>query len=84
MTAQRAEGCGSAMEPLRGSGSEGSKGSSRFQRAGSEGCGSDLSGDEFICRLRRQENRTTGLRPVVKVFAAIGSAAAAGGIYNFL
>ena len=40
------EGCGIAMGPRSGPGSEGSKGSK-----GSEGGGIALSGDEFYCRL---------------------------------
>ena len=46
MTALWAEGCGIAMGPRSGPGSEGSKGSE-----GSEGGGIALSGDEFYCRL---------------------------------
>ena len=44
------------MGPQSGPGSEGSKGSARFQRAGSEGVVSPLRGDEFLyAACRRQK-----------------------------
>ena len=52
----------SHKEPLRGSGSEGSEGSARFQRAGSKGKVSPLRGDEYIISLREMENHITALR----------------------
>ena len=57
------KGGSGAMGPLRGPGSEGSKGSARLQRAGSEGCGVALSSDEFYNFASRNKNHTTGLRP---------------------
>ena len=48
-------------EPLCGSGSEGSKGSARFQRTGSEGVVSPLRGDEFLyAACRRQKPSQPG------------------------
>jgi len=50
------------MGPQSGPGSEGSKGSACFQRAGSEGGGIALSGDEFVIPLRGMKTTQRGNR----------------------
>ncbi|EHO62833.1 hypothetical protein HMPREF9453_01242 [Dialister succinatiphilus YIT 11850] len=50
------------MGPQSGPGSESSKGSARFQRAGSEGGGIALSGDEFVIPLREMKTTQPGNR----------------------
>ena len=62
------------MGPQSGPSSEGSKGSARFQRAGSEGGGIALSGDEFVIPLRGMKTTQPGnLRWAAFILALTGA-----------